>query len=134
MADSPVLREFLARRPDRVRRIVRPPFARLADLPARAGVQKPAHVPVGKWDLPPEQGGTPRRPSDEEPPRYRDPRNVMDQTYDMRMPPFMRHSMGVPLSITRRHYDLLMGYLDRLETDARWREAGAKPEGGKDHG
>lgn len=134
MADSPVLREFLARRPDRVRRIVRPPFARLADLPARVGVQKPAPVPVGKWDLPPEQGGTPRRPSEGEPPRYRDPRNVMDQTYDMRMPPFMRHSMGVPLSITRRHYDLLMGYLDRLETDERWRNASTPAKGGDDNG
>lgn len=121
MADSPVLREFLARRPDRVRRIVRPPFARLADLPARVGIQKPAEVPVGKWDLPPDQGGTPRKAATDAPPRYRDPRNIMDIAYDMRMPPFMRHSMGVPLSITRRQYDLLMGYLDRLETDARWR-------------
>ena len=121
MADSPILREFLARRPDRVRRIVRPPFARLADLPARVGIQKPAEVPIGKWDLPPDQGGTPRRPSADPAPRYRDARDSMDVTYDMRMPPFMRHSMGVPLSITRRHYDLLMGYLDRLETDPSWR-------------
>lgn len=121
MADSTILREFLARRPDRVRRIVRPPFARLADLPARTGVQQPAQVPVGKWDLPEDKGGTPRQPSAEPPPRFRDPRNVMDQSYDMRMPPYMRHSMGVPLSITRRQYALLMAYLDRLETDASWR-------------
>ena len=131
MAESMVLREFLARRPDRVRRIVRPPFARLADLPARAGVQKPAAVPVGRWDR--IDGGMPRRPTTEEPPRYRDPRNVMDQTYDMRMPPFMRHSMGVPLSITRRHYDLLMAYLDKLETDPDWRDAAAA-EGEKHDG
>lgn len=134
MADSPVLQEFLARRPDRVRRIVRPPFARLADLPQRVGVQKPAEVPVGKWDRREEDNGTPRRASDNDPPRYRDPRNVMDQTYDMRMPPYMRHSMGVPLSITRRQYDLLMGYLDKLETDADWRSDTAAPEAEGDHG
>ncbi|MDX5350648.1 MAG: hypothetical protein LPJ95_08090 [Paracoccaceae bacterium] len=133
MADSPILREFLARRPDRVRRIVRPPFARLADLPRRTGVQPPAAVPVGKWDLPPDQGGTPRRPAEGDPPRYRDPRNVMDQTYDMRMPPYMRHSMGVPLSITRRQYDLLMAYLDRLETDPRWRADPKPPAAQDDH-
>lgn len=130
MADSLILREFLARRPSRVRRIVRPPFARLADLPRRVGVQKPAAVPVGKWDLSPKKRGTPRTP-DPDPPRYRDPRDVMDQTYDMRMPPYMRHSMGVPLSITRRQYDLLMAYLDRLETDPSWR-ADPKPSAAQD--
>ena len=46
---------------------------------------------------------------------FRDPRTTIDQTYDMRMPPYMRHSMGVPLSVTRRQYDQLMGYLDKLE-------------------
>lgn len=134
MAESMVLREFLARRPDRVRRIVRPPFAKVADLPARVGVQKPAAVPVGKWDLPEADGGTPRRASPDDPPRYRDPRDVMDITYDMRMPPFMRHSMGVPLSITRRHYDLLMAYLDKLETDKSWRDAALSAAGGPHHG
>ena len=107
MADSPVLRDFLARRPERVRQIVRPPFARLADLPRRAGITPPAAVPVGRHDRPASEGGNTAERGD--PPRYRDPRNVMDQTYDMRMPPFMRHSMGVPLSITRRHYDLPTG-------------------------
>jgi hypothetical protein len=131
MADSPILRAFLTRRPGRVRRIVRPPFARLADLPPRTGVQKAAEVPVGKWDLPPDQGGTARRPSDDPPPRYRDPRNALDIAYDMRMPPYMRHSMGVPLAITRRQYDLLMAYLDRLETDPRWQEP-ANPAGARD--
>jgi hypothetical protein len=122
MADSLILRAFLARRPGRVRRIVRPPFARLADLPARTGVQKAAEVPVGKWDLPPEQGGAPRRSPEDPPPRYRDPRNPLDIAYDMRMPPYMRHSMGVPLAITRRQYDMLMAYLDRLETDPDWQD------------
>ncbi len=125
MADSPVLREFLARRPDRVRLIVRPPFARVAELPERVGVLKPAKIPVGVWDRPVDKGGAPRRPSDAPTPRYRDPRNVADLTYDMRMPPYMRHTMGVPLSITRRQFDLLMAYLDRLETDPDWRGDGA---------
>ncbi|MFD1342232.1 hypothetical protein [Litorisediminicola beolgyonensis] len=126
MADSPVLREFLARRPDRVRQLVRPPFAKLSDLPRRVGVTPPAEVPVGKYahehdTTEADPPGTDRSSTGR--PRYRDPRNVMDQVYDMRMPPYMRHSMGVPLSITRRQYDLLMAYLDKLETDPAWREA-----------
>lgn len=126
MADSPVLRDFLARRPERVRQIVRPPFARVADLPRRAGLTPPAAVPVGKWDRPPSQGGD--VPERGDPPRFRDPRNVLDQTYDMRMPPFMRHSMGVPLSITRRQYALLMAWLDKLETDPDWRTDALRPD------
>jgi hypothetical protein len=107
LADSPILQEFLARRPDRVRRLVRPPFAKLSDLPKRVGAQKPAAVPM-------------KHPPEGEPIRYRDPRGLLDQLYDMRMPPYMRHSMGVPLSITRRQFDLLMAYLDRLEADPEW--------------
>lgn len=105
MADSPVLRAYLAREPQRVRQLVRPPFGALKDLPRRVGVTEPAEVPNGGPDAP----------------RWRDPRNVMDQVYDMRMPPYMRHSMGVPLSITRRQYLLLMDYLDKLESDPDWR-------------
>lgn len=131
MADSPILREFLARRPDRVRQIIRPPFGHVADLPARVGIRKPAEVPIGKWDAACDEGIVRREPRTQPPPRYRDPRDVLDLAYDMRMPPFMRHSMGVPLSITRRQYDLLMGYLDRLETDASWRGAPVDtPDGG----
>src|SRR5574343_206616 len=85
-----------------------------------------AAVPVGRHDRPAAQGGD--KPDRGDPPRYRDPRNVMDQTYDMRMPPFMRHSMGVPLSITRRHYDLLMAWLDKLETDPDWRADALRPD------
>jgi hypothetical protein len=122
MADSPILRAFLAKRPDRVRDLVRPPFARLADLPQRVGVQKTAPVPVGRWREGAEGEPTGHTNAEGETLRYRDPRNVIDQTYDMRMPPFMRHSMGVPLSITRRQYDLLMAYLDKLESDPEWRK------------
>jgi hypothetical protein len=110
LSDSPILREFLARRPDRVRRMVRPPFARFADLPRRIGTNKPAKVPMANA---PDDG--------EDTIRYRDPRQQIDQLYDMRMPPFMRHSMGVPLSITLRQYTLLMAYLDKLESDPDWR-------------
>ncbi|SEG43396.1 hypothetical protein SAMN04488045_2829 [Thalassococcus halodurans] len=129
MADSPVLRAFLTRRPDRVRELVRPPFAKLSDLPKRVGIQKPAEVPVGKWRV---TGVMPDEPSDKPPLRYRDPREVMDQTYDMRMPPYMRHSMGVPLTITRRQYTLLLAYLDKLETDPEWRKP-VMPEPTGDH-
>lgn len=107
MSDSPILRAFLARDPDRVRRIVRPPFGYVRELPQLPGVQQAAPVPFG-----PAADGT---TEDGAPIRFRDPRRTIDQTYDMRMPPYMRHSMGVPLSITRRLYDQLMAYLDHLE-------------------
>ncbi|MGB5864548.1 MAG: hypothetical protein WBG95_09615 [Sulfitobacter sp.] len=104
MCDSPILRAFLARDPDRVRRIVRPPFAHVGELPKIPGVQKGTLVDFGAAST-----------ADEV--EYRDPRAVLAQTYDMRMPPYMRHSMGTPLSITRRQYDLLMKYLEKLEGD-----------------
>ena len=103
MSDSPILRAFMLRDPDRVRRIVRPPFAHVAELPKIPGVQKA--TPVGF------------KGEDVKDITFRDPRETIDQTYDMRMPPYMRHSMGVPLSITRRQYDQLMGYLDKLEDE-----------------
>ena len=119
LADSPNLRAFLARRPDRVRQLVRPPFARLADLPHRPGLQKPAAVAdrnSGQSKTSDQKTG-----NGSEELRYRDPRSTLDQTYDMRMPPYMRHSMGVPLSISRRQYNLLMDFLDKLESDPTWR-------------
>lgn len=103
LGDSPVLSAFLMRDPDRVRRIVRPPFGHVRELPPIPDVQHPD--PVGR-DVTDAAGA---------PIRFRDPRRIIDQTYDMRMPPYMRHSMGVPLAITRRLYDQLMAYLDRLE-------------------
>lgn len=104
MCDSPILRAFLVRDPDRVRRIVRPPFAHVAELPKIPGVQPDAKVDFGD-----------RTGLDDI--TYRDPRAITGQVYDMRMPPYMRHSMGVPLSVTRRQYDLLMAYLEKLEDD-----------------
>ena len=102
MCDSPILRAFLSRDPNRVRRIVRPPFAYVAELPKIPGVQ-----PDPKVDFADRNGLDDIT--------YRDPRTIKGQTYDMRMPPYMRHSMGVPLSVTRRQYDQLMKYLDLLE-------------------
>lgn len=106
MCDSPILRAFLVRDPDRVRRIIRPPFAHVAELPKIPGVQSDPPVDFGDRD-------------DLKDITFRDPRATRAQTYDMRMPPYMRHSMGVPLSVTRRQYDLLMNYLDKLEGE--WR-------------
>lgn len=89
LADAPILLEFLARRAARVRELIRPPYARFADLPTRADFGSAAP--------------------------WRDPRTTDGQLYDMRMPPYMRHSMGVPLSITQRQYRMLMAYLDLVE-------------------
>ena len=112
MCDSPILRAFLVRDPDRVRRIVRPPFAYVAELPRIPGVHPDTPVDFGERA---KAGAI----------TYRDPRATLDQTYDMRMPPYMRHSMGVPLSVTRRQYDLLMKYLEKLEDE--WKDT-VQPE------
>lgn len=93
LGDAPILLEFLARRAARVRELVRPPYARFADLPPRADIGSAAP--------------------------WRDPRTTDGQLYDMRMPPYMRHSMGVPLSITQRQYRMLMDYLDLVEQRAK---------------
>ncbi len=116
LCDSPILRAFLVRDPDRVRRLVRPPFGYVSELPKMPGVQQTAKVPFGQQKKPTTRAEE-KEQSEPSEIRFRDPRQTIDQTYDMRMPPYMRHSMGVPLSITRRQYDHLMGYLDRLEQD-----------------
>jgi hypothetical protein len=72
----------------RVKKMVRPPFGRLWQLPKRR-IKKPK-------------------------PGFRDPRNARDQRHDMRMPPYMRDSDLFPLSITFRQYDALMRVIDRL--------------------
>ena len=47
-------------------------------------------------------------------PHFRDPRVQRDLQHDMRMPPFMRDAYWVPLSLTRRQYHLVIGFLDLL--------------------
>jgi hypothetical protein len=89
LIEDAVLFDVLARRADAIRKLVRPPFAALSDLPERPGIGKS--------------------------PAYRDPRLLDSQLYDMRMPPYMRHSEGYPLSITKRQYEELMDLLAYLE-------------------
>src|SRR5262249_19053592 len=88
LCDTNTLLDFL-RDPNnaaRVRRLIRPPFGRFADL---------------------------ARPS--RPPRFRNPNESRDGFHDMRMPPYMRDSDQNSLSITYRQYDALMKLLDQLE-------------------
>jgi hypothetical protein len=89
LADPVMLESFMARRPDHVRELVRPPLGRLSELPPRPGVNATEDV--------------------------RDPRTLRDRLYDMRMPPYMRDTMGYPLTLTRRQYDILLGVLDQIE-------------------
>ena len=90
--DGVVLIDFLKRRREHVRQLVRPPFGT-----------------VPQWE---------DEPSQEPNPSFRDPRVVRDRMHDMRMPPYMRDSNYFPLSLTKRQYDILMGLLDSFEEEA----------------
>ena len=79
-----MLLDFFQARPDHVERLVRPPFGRFKQLGRRAAAPSSA---------------------------FRDPRVPRDQLHDMRMPPYMRDSDSLPLSITRRQYEVLMELL-----------------------
>jgi hypothetical protein len=87
LCDTDTLLTFLrdADNAKRVRRLIRPPFGRLAEL-------------VGQ-----------KRPH-----RLRDPRTGRDGFHDMRMPPYMRDSDQNALSITHRQYNALMKLLDQI--------------------
>jgi hypothetical protein len=89
LCDTNTLLDFLRdpKNADRVRRLIRPPFGRFADL------------------------ARPKRQA-----RFRDPNDSRDACHDMRMPPYMRDSDQSSLSITYRQYDALMKLLDHLET------------------
>jgi hypothetical protein len=87
--------------PDRIRHLLRPPFARIADLPA----QPPDKLPTDELGTPPKQVLTPRE---------RDPRVLRDGLHDMRMPPYMRDSDAAPLSLTWRQYREVMALIDHL--------------------
>jgi hypothetical protein len=81
---------FLISNRERVRAILRPPWAAFPEL-------------------------SPTTPHETAPPReWRDPRVARDQMHDMRMPPYMRDSDATALSITRRQYDTIMAAADRF--------------------
>jgi hypothetical protein len=80
--------DFLSANSDRVKKLVRPPFARFSELAPK--------------------------PKDKSTGGYRDPRITRDQFHDMRMPPYMRDSDQNPLSISHRQYDELMQLVEYL--------------------
>jgi len=86
---------------DRIRHLLRPPFARIADLPA----QPPDKLPTDELGPRPKQVLTPRE---------RDPRVLRDGLHDMRMPPYMRDSDAAPLSLSWRQYREVMALIDHL--------------------
>jgi hypothetical protein len=90
LQDHAVLMDLLGRRPDFIKRLVRPPFGKFSDLP--------------------------KNPPDKANPDYRDPRVFRDQLHDMRMPPYMRDSALQPLSISHRQYRALIALIDYLQT------------------
>lgn len=87
LTDLPRLLEFLAEDADRVRRLVRPPYALV-----RESAPEEPRPPAGR-----------RRPWDPD-----------AALHDMRMPAFMRDSDASPLSISRRQYVQLMSLVDHL--------------------
>jgi hypothetical protein len=96
LAERHYLLQFLRARFQHVRKLVRPAFKRFHELEA---VYDESPDPAGDY-------------STVDPPRLRDARVDRDGAYDMRMPPFMRDADALPLSLTRRQYDMLIGLLD----------------------
>lgn len=91
LMEEAVLIDFLRRRHAHVRRLLRPAFGL-----------------VTEWHE------EPLPPPD---PAFRDPRVVRDLMHDMRMPPYMRDAYYVPLSLTRRQYRMMLGFLDLLASE-----------------
>ena len=87
--------------PDRVKHLIRPPFARFADLPAMPAAQLPTD--------PLDPGAVPVLRAVE-----RDPRQPRDQQHDMRMPPYMRDADAFPLSLSWRQYREVIALIDWL--------------------
>jgi hypothetical protein len=85
LSDIEIMLDLFSQNPTQVRKIIRPPFGRFRQLRQH-----------------------PRNPSAD----FRDPRVDRDQLHDMRMPPYMRDSDALPLSITRRQYDALIKLVD----------------------
>lgn len=89
LADVETLVDFLVGNYDRVKRMIRPPYARLSELPE-----------------------TPATPT---PTSKRDARVDRDNMQDMRMPPFMRSNTASALSLSWRQYAQVMGLLEYLK-------------------
>lgn len=89
LANPEYLFDFLLKYEDRLRDIIRPPFAWLEELPEKA-----------------EERGLQQ---------FRDPRNNRDRAHDMRMPPYLRDSDFSALSITRRQWNLIGDLIENLK-------------------
>lgn len=90
LADLENMLDFLLTHYERVKMIIRPPYARLGEL-----TENPNETP----------------PS---PTRKRDARNARDNMQDMRMPPYMRSNTASALSLSWRQYDQVMKLLEYL--------------------
>ena len=89
LQDRAVLIDLLRRAGENIKKLVRPPFGKISELP--------------RW---------PRAGANEQ---FRDPRVFRDQLHDMRMPPYMRDAARQPLSITRRQHRELVALIDYLQ-------------------
>jgi hypothetical protein len=87
LSDIEIMLDLFSQNATRVRKIIRPPFGRFRQLKKRPHPRS--------------------KPSAD----FRDPRVARDQLHDMRMPPYMRDSDLLPLSITQRQYDALVKLL-----------------------
>jgi hypothetical protein len=80
LCDIDMLLDTLVLEYDRIERLIRPPFGRLSNLPAKSRTNQ----------------------------KFRDPRITRHGLHDMRMPPYMRDSDQNSLSITYRQYAALL--------------------------
>lgn len=101
-ADTDDLEAFLRSDPDRIKKMVRPAYARLKDLDKQVD---------------------PRQHPNED---QRDPRIIRDRLHDMRMPPYMRDSDATALSLTRTQYEFLMSVVKQLRAQAMAAPAGIR--------
>jgi hypothetical protein len=87
--------------PERIKHIIRPPFAHFSDLPDSPAQALPTDAlgPDGTQVLRAVE---------------RDPRRLRDQQHDMRMPPYMRDADALPLSLSWRQYHEVIDLIDHL--------------------
>jgi Ferritin-like len=104
LQDRAVLIDLLRRAGENIKKLVRPPFGKISELP--------------RW------------PAEDANEQFRDPRVFRDQLHDMRMPPYMRDAARQPLSITRRQHRELVALIDYLQKHPKV-EPPPKPRPGK---